>query len=128
MLRSIKKCFRLEFGPKGAKIGPKTRFFVIFSSLVHQFSLKLHTDSLQQCKISSRGKTYEKIFWALIWAKTGQNQNQNCFFFLPFSQVWFVSFPLIAQNNSLEQCLTTSRGKTRQKKFRGPNFDQTGQN
>ena len=42
-VKSTKKCSRLEFGPKGAKIGPKTRFFVIFSSLVHQFSLKLHT-------------------------------------------------------------------------------------
>ena len=27
----------------GSEFGPDTRFFVIFSSLVHQFSLKLHT-------------------------------------------------------------------------------------
>ena len=38
-----KKILQSKFLPKGPKLGPKTRFFVIFSSLVHQFSLKLHT-------------------------------------------------------------------------------------
>ena len=37
--------------------------------------------------------------------------------FLTFSQVWFISFPLIAQDVTLEQCLTTSRGKTHEKVF-----------
>ena len=128
MLRSIKKCFRLEFGPNGAKIGPKTRFFVIFSSLVHQFSLKLHTViACNNVKYLVEVKPTRKYFGHKFGPKRDKIRTRIVFF-LPFSQVWFVSFPLIAQNNSLEQCLTTSRGKTRQKKFRGPNFDQTGQN
>ena len=38
-----KKNFEAQFWVKGAKIGSETRFFAIFSSLAHQFSMKLYT-------------------------------------------------------------------------------------
>ena len=44
------------------------------------------------------------------WAKIGPATR----FFLPFSQVWFINFQ-IAYNESLEQCITTSRDKTLKK-------------
>ena len=40
-----------------------------------------------------------------------------------FSQVWFISFPDIALDDSLEHCLTTSRGKTHEKTFGVPKLD-----
>ena len=39
----MKKFLGVQIQAKRDKIGPETRFFVIFSSLVHLFSLKLHT-------------------------------------------------------------------------------------
>ena len=41
--------------------------------------------------------------------------------FLPFSQVWFLIFPSIAYNDSLQQWLTCS-GKIHEKKCCGPKF------
>ena len=41
--KTHKKSFGTKFGPKQAKFQPDTRFSTIFSSLVHWFSLKLHT-------------------------------------------------------------------------------------
>ena len=32
-------------------------------------------------------------------------------------KVWLISFPVIFWDDSLEQCLTTSRGKTRKRKL-----------
>ena len=49
--------------------------FLKFGSLV--FLEIAYNDSLQQCMISSRGKTHEKNFGDQIWVKTGQNQAQN---------------------------------------------------
>ena len=37
------KIFGPKFLSKGATVGPETRFFTIFLTLIHQFSLKLHT-------------------------------------------------------------------------------------
>ena len=45
-------------------------------------------------------------------------------FFLPFSQVYFISF-LFKKDDSLKQCLATSRCKIHEKKLEGPNFGQT---
>ena len=39
----MKKILGAQIWAKGAKIGPRARFFAIFSSLFHCFSLKLHT-------------------------------------------------------------------------------------
>ena len=44
--------------------------------------------------------------------------------FLPFSQVWFISFPGNSINDSLEHCITTSRGKTHEKSFEAPSWIQ----
>ena len=42
-IKSLKKIFGSKSGPKGLeKIGLETRFFAIFSSLVHYFLFKLH--------------------------------------------------------------------------------------
>ena len=41
--------------------------------------------------------------------------------FLPFSQVWYISFPFTCIDDSLEQSLINSRSKTH-KKIGGPNF------
>ena len=42
--------------------------------------------------------------------------------FSPFSQVSVISFLEIAYNDSLQQCLTSSRDKTHQKVIWGPKF------
>ena len=56
----------------------------------------------------------------------GLNQAQNKVFrhFLEFGSYVFLE---IAYNDSLRQCLTSSRGKTHEKHFEGPNLGQTGQ-
>ena len=51
-----------------------------------------YNDSLQESITSSRGKTHEKNLGDQICAKTGQNQGPELAF-LPFSEVWFISFP-----------------------------------
>ena len=58
-----KKIWGTKFGLKRAKIGPKTRFFAIFSSLVHWFFFEIaYNDSLQQFLTSRIGKIHEKKF------------------------------------------------------------------
>ena len=54
------------------------------------------------------------------------NQAQNEVFchFLEFGSLVFLD---IAYNDSLKQCLTSSKCKTHEKNFGGPNFDQTSQ-
>ena len=42
--------------------------------------------------------------------------------FLPFTQVWFISFPLNCIDDSLEHCLTTSRSKSMKKNWGAPNW------
>ena len=54
--------------------------FLEFGSYV--FLEIAYNDSLLQCLASGRGKTHEYSFGGPIG------------FFLPFSQVWFISFPL----------------------------------
>ena len=44
--------------------------------------------------------------WQKIWFEIS---------FLPFSQVWFNSFPLNYIDDFSEQCLSTSRSKTQEK-------------
>ena len=58
-------------------------------------------------------KIWEPKFW-LSKPKSGPE-----LLFLSFSQVWFINFPGNYIDNSLEHCLTTSRGKTHEKFF-GP--------
>ena len=49
-------------------------------------------------------------------------------FFCHFFKFSCLFSHLIPQSDSLEQFLTTSRGKTHEKNFGRPNFCQTGQN
>ena len=46
--------------------------------------------------------------------------------FLPFFQVGSLVFLEIAYKDSLQQCITSSRGKTHEKKFLGPNLGKNG--
>ena len=49
-------------------------------------------DRLEQCLTTSRGKTHEKNLWAYIWDKQAKIGSELDF--LPFSQFWFISFPV----------------------------------
>ena len=64
---------------------------------------------------------------ARIWdngAKIGPETRFFCHY-LKFGSLVFLE---IAYNDSLQQCLTSSRGEIYEKKIGGPNFGQTGQN
>ena len=97
----------MKFGPGQNQVQNQV-FFVIFSSLVQQFSFKLHYDDrLEQCLTTSRAKTRKKKF--------GPNRpkpDPKFFFFVIFSSLVHQFSFKFHQDDSLEQCLTTSRGKT----------------
>ena len=79
-----------------AKIRPKTRLFDVLTS--------------------SRGKIHEH-FWAQICAK-GTKIGVFCCFF-KFGSLVFLE---IAYGDSLQQCITSSRGKTHKKDWGGGKF------
>ena len=115
-----------------AKIGPEIKFLAIVSSLVHSFSFKLHRmipwKNIQLlAQVKSKKKQKQKSGGMANLGETGQNQTQNQFFFFQFLKFGQLVFLEIAQSDSLEQCLTTSRGKTNKKYGGGSNFDQTVQ-
>ena len=106
-----------KFGQKQAKIGPRTMFlFIVFFSKKNEYN-----DSLQQCSRSSRGKTH-KIFFQE--PNLGQNRRKTgpTLVFCHSLKFGSLVFLQIAQDESFEDCITTRRGKTRQKKFEGPHF------
>ena len=76
---------------------------------------------------TSRGETHEKNLGAQIWVKWDKIRPKA--FFCHFLKFGSLVFPEIAQNDSLEQFLTTIRGKTHEKngkvKF-GPNGEKLG--
>ena len=55
------------------------------------------------------------------WPKSGLKLG-----FLPFSHFWLLVFLEIAYIDSLQQCITSGRGKTHKKTFLGPNLGQNG--
>ena len=76
-------------------------------------------DSLQQILTSSRGKILKKIRGGEMrkfGPKLGPNLGSSL-----FSQVWFTGFVWIAYNDSLQQCVTSNRGKTHKRNL-GPKF------
>ena len=77
----------------GPKLGPTLGVFLSFSQIwcLSFFEIACN-DSLQQCLTYCRGKIYEKKFWG---SKFGPKGRKSCpeLGFLPFSQVWFISFP-----------------------------------
>ena len=64
---------------------------------------------------TSRGKTCKKI-WGLKFGPNGPKSVPKLNF-LPKSEVRLISFPGNCIDDSLEHCLTTSRGKTHDKSF-----------
>ena len=77
-------------------------FCVIFFSLDHTFSLKLHTIIPWDKSNNSRGKTYEKTIGGTNLSETGKNRAQTLAFchFLKFGS--FVFFE-IAYDDTLRQ-------------------------
>ena len=68
-------------------------------------------------------KTNEKHFWGPKWPKSGQKLGGFFCHFLKFGSLVFLE---IAYSDSLEQCLTFSRGKIHQKKNLEPKFGPKG--
>ena len=115
--------WRPEFGPKGPKLG----VFLPFSQVWFISFPWNCNDSLQQCLISSRGKTHTKKCLGPNLGQTSQNRALNYFFshFLKFGALVFLE---IGYDVSLQQYLTSSRFKTHEKEFRGPKLGQADQN
>ena len=111
--------------PNGPKSGLKLGFFhfLKFGSLV--FLEIAYNDSVQQSVTSSRGKIHEKSFWGPKFVPKGPKSGLKLGF-LSFSQVWFLGFLEIAYNDSVQQCVTSRRGKIREKVFWGPDLCQRG--
>ena len=98
---------------KGAKIGPKTRFFFHFLKFSSLFFLKIaYNDRMQQLLTSGRCKIHRKNFGDQIWARN--------LLFCHFFEFGSLVFLEIAYNDSLQQCIISSRGKTHKKMFFGP--------
>ena len=100
------------------------RFFAILLSLDHNFFFEIaYDDSLRQCLTSNRGKappTPQKFLGRL---SLGQNWTQTQVFhhFLKFGSLVFLK---ITQDKSLEQCLTTGRGKNHLKSLGTQNWPE----
>ena len=80
-----------------------------------------------------RSQIFEKKISRPEFRPNGPNSGPKLGF-MPFYQVWFISFPWNCiqwyhrTDDTLQQCLTSSRGKIHEKTFWGPNFAQRGQN
>ena len=80
---------------KSAKIGLKTGFFAIFSSLAHQFSLQLHTlIACNNVQLEVEVTSMRKNFWAQICVKYAKIQSQINFFAIFSSLMHQFSFKL----------------------------------
>ena len=102
---------------KGAKIGPKTRFFCDFLKCCSLVFLEITcNDSLKQFLTSRSGKIHEKIFRRPNLGQKGPKLGAKMVFghFLKFGSIVFLE---IAYNDSLQQCIISSRGKTHEKNF-----------
>ena len=99
-------------------------YFLKFGSL---FFLEIaYNDSLQQCITSRRIRVDTiKIFGDQILAKGTKIGLETSFFchFLKFCSLVFFE---IAYNDTLQQCITSVRGKTQESFFWGPNLGQNG--
>ena len=87
--KTHKKMFGAQIRVRRAKIVAKINFFwyfLTFGSLV--FLEIAYNDSMEQFLETNRGKIYEQKLGSPNLDQTGQNQ-----VFLPFSEVWFFSFP-----------------------------------
>ena len=82
----MKKNSGTKFGPKS---GQKLGVFLHFSNLVHYFSFKLH-----RMIAWNNVQLLPDVKGAKKFAKQAKIGSKISFFFLPFSQVWFISFPI----------------------------------
>ena len=91
---NLRKNFGAQISVKWPKIGAKIRFFAIFSSLDHQFSLK-STRMIAQNNVQLLVvvKLTKKNINGRKFGSRGSNVGPKLGF-LPFYQVWFISFPL----------------------------------
>ena len=94
-----------------------------FGSLV--FFEIVYNDSLQQFLTSSRGKIHKKKILGPKFGPKGPKSGPKLVFCncLKFGSLVFLE---IAYNDSLQQCVTSSRDKTQEKNFWGPNLGQNG--
>ena len=105
----------------------QNKVFLHFFEFWSQIFLEIeYNDSLRQCLTSSRGITHEKNWEAgANLGETDQNwaRNQVFYKFFIFDSLVFLQN---AQNNSLEQCLTTNqqREELRKKKLGIQNWAQ----
>ena len=111
-------------------IGPKSGLKLDFLPLVKFGSLVFlkftYSDSLQQCLNSTRGKIYDQVcLEPKLWQK-GPKSGLKLVFFCHFHKSGSLILFDIAYNNSLQQWLTSSRGKTHEKNILGPNLSQNG--
>ena len=83
--------------------------FLKFSLLV--FLEITYSDTLQQCLTSSRSKIHKKKFWGPNLGQRGQKWAQNQGFFCHFLKFGSLVFLEIAHKDSLQQRITSSRGK-----------------
>ena len=115
--KTHKKNFGHQIWTKRAKNGHKTMFFALFSKWSSLVFLEIVCNhSLQHCIISSRSKTHKKNFGHQIWAKRAKNGPKTMFFCHIFKFRSLVSLE-IACNNSLQQVVTTRRGKIKKLVF-----------
>ena len=90
-VKPTKKFFGAQIWAKGAKISLETRFFATFSSLDYFVFLEIeYNNSLQLCIRST--KPWKK-FWGTKFGPKQAKIRHKVRVFLPFSQVWFISFP-----------------------------------
>ena len=120
------KKFAAWIWAKWINIGPKTSFllFLKFYSLV---LLEIAcNDSLQQCVTSSPDKRHTKKLLGPNLGQRGQNRVWKLLFchILMFGSLVFLE---VAYNDSLQQFLTSRRGKIMKKSFWGANLGQRGQ-
>ena len=124
-IKSMKKLGGPKFGPKWQKSVLKLGLFshfLKFGSLV--FLEIAYNHSLQQC-LTYRNKIHKKNFGDPNLSQRGQNRSRNQVF-CHFLKLGSLVFLVIIYNNSLEQCLKCSRGKTYEKKIRRLRFELKG--
>ena len=115
--KTYKKIFGHQIWTERAKNGRKTMFFCHVLKLSLLVFLEIVCNhSLQHCIISSRSKTHKKNFGHQIWAKRAKNGPKTMFFCHIFKFRSLVSLE-IACNNSLQQVITTRRGKIKKLVF-----------
>ena len=119
-----KKSLAARLWVKWVKIGPETRFFCHFIKFGSLVVLEVaFNNNWRQCLRSIRGKIFEKMFLKPKFAPKGPKSSPKLVFF-HFLKFCSLVFFQIAYNDSLQQCITSSRDKSHGKNILGPNLGQ----